>query len=116
MAHLNHCLPSYTPSPPAPDYTEDPAQGETSLGYSPRPGFRLRNPNCLFTKKIDDKVTLVLRGQEPDVENPWYGRDDLANGYLEFEEPERVTKITLLVRVEPALESVTVMLIIWSFR
>ena len=63
-------------------------------------GFRFRNPDHTFVKTAG-KYAITLRGQEPGIKTPWYGRDEIVNGFVSIEDPERVTSVELLVRVPP---------------
>ncbi|KAF5338731.1 hypothetical protein D9611_013371 [Ephemerocybe angulata] len=92
---MAQCLPAYSPSPPAPDYSHSLACGERSLQHSLGPGFRHRNPEHTFTQKTG-KVSLTLRGQEPGVKVPWYGRDEIITGFVSVD-PERVTDVSLQI-------------------
>ncbi|TEB39630.1 hypothetical protein FA13DRAFT_1618864 [Coprinellus micaceus] len=96
LTSLAHSLPAYTPSPPAPNYSHQPACGERSLQHSLGAGFRFRNPDHMFVKTTG-KYAITLRGQEPGIRTPWYGRDEIINGFVSIEDPERVTSVELLV-------------------
>ena len=98
LTSLAHSLPAYTPSLPAPNYSHQPACGERSLQHSLGVGFRFRNPEHTFVKNCS-KCAITLRGQDPGIKTPWYGRDEVINGFVSIEDPERVTSVDLLVRV-----------------
>ncbi|KAJ2923693.1 hypothetical protein H1R20_g13403, partial [Candolleomyces eurysporus] len=96
LSALTHTLPPYTPSPPAPSYSDHPACGERSLHYAAGGRFRPRNPASTFVKQFA-KATVVLRGQEPNVRTPWYGRDEVISGFVTFENACRVSQVDILV-------------------
>ena len=97
LSALTHSLPPYTPSPPAPSYSDHPACGERSLHYAAGARFRPRDPASTFVKQFA-KAIVVLRGQEPNVRTPWYGRDEVISGFVAFQNPCRVSQVDILVR------------------
>ncbi|KAJ2917547.1 hypothetical protein MD484_g2889, partial [Candolleomyces efflorescens] len=96
LTALTHTLPPYTPSPPAPSYSDQPSCGETSLQHAPGSRFRQRNLASTYVKEFK-KAKIVLRGQEANVQTPWYGRDEVISGFVAFEKRCRVSQVDILV-------------------
>ncbi|KAJ7087990.1 hypothetical protein B0H15DRAFT_842000 [Mycena belliarum] len=108
MDQFNHfpprALPLYSPSPPSPRYSEDPAGDETRLEASPRLGARV-TPRGIFTKAFGS-TTVVLFGQALGAQVASYGRQATAEGTLILEQDTRQIS-EIVVKLEGRLHIVT---------
>ncbi|TFK30285.1 hypothetical protein FA15DRAFT_581417 [Coprinopsis marcescibilis] len=91
-------LPPYTPSPPAPSYSDQPSTGEQSLQYTPRVGRAYVLPDSTYVKQFG-RYSVVFLNQEQDARIPTYRQDALVSGYIEL--PlcglDRVTEVSVLI-------------------
>jgi hypothetical protein len=94
MAATVIILPPYTPSPPVPSYSPEPAHDERRVEHTPR--SRTRPPAGNYIKK-SGRETLVLTEQEEAAEHPTYGRHATISGFLALEDRETVSEVVLKV-------------------
>ncbi|KAM6494077.1 hypothetical protein JOM56_010438 [Amanita muscaria] len=83
---------------PPPAYSFEPCSGEQRLEITPRHG-RGHTPLGSIIKKFG-KITLVIPDQEDGAQIPTYGRNDVISGVFCFDDPSRITKVTIKVRGE----------------
>ncbi|KAJ7723341.1 hypothetical protein DFH07DRAFT_759527 [Mycena maculata] len=103
----SHELPIYSPSTPSPSYSQDPANDETRLNFSPRILVGARPlPTGLFTKAYGS-ATVVLLDQEENTRVPSYRRRGTVRGSLILErDMGRILEI--VAKLEGLLETTTV--------
>ncbi|KAJ8520674.1 hypothetical protein ONZ45_g2531 [Pleurotus djamor] len=85
-------LPEYSPSSPAPDYSDEPLSGEERLEHSPRP--TRSPPTGVFVKKAG-RTQVILNEQEEGVRVPLYGRHGVISGAIYLENPSIVEEVTI---------------------
>ncbi|KAH6902292.1 hypothetical protein BKA70DRAFT_1435042 [Coprinopsis sp. MPI-PUGE-AT-0042] len=88
--------PSYTPSQPAPLYSDSPISGEQSLQYTPRVGGSWMLPQSHYVKRVG-KTTIVLDHQEEDARIPQYRQTGIISGYIQLLDVPRVSEVTLSI-------------------
>lgn len=88
-------LPAYSPSPPVPRYSCEPAYDEQILDRAPFMGNR-STPTGVFVKKVG-KVTVVLNHQEDGAQTPSYGRRGLVSGTVCFDASSTICAVALKV-------------------
>ncbi|KAJ7464660.1 hypothetical protein B0H11DRAFT_1814903 [Mycena galericulata] len=97
-------LPLYSPSPPSPSYSQDPAYDETRLDLSPRMATPLL-PTGVFAK-TSGSATVVLFDQESNIPAPVYGRRATVRGTLVLDQDTRNIS-EVVVKLEGQLETAT---------
>ncbi|KAJ7486172.1 hypothetical protein B0H11DRAFT_1721900 [Mycena galericulata] len=98
-------LPLYSPSPPSPSYSRDPAYDETRLDLSPLMGTRL--PPTGIIVKTSGSATVILFDQESHRRVPAYGRRASVKGSLLLDQDtSHISEI--VVKLEGRVETTTV--------
>ncbi|KAJ6511362.1 hypothetical protein C8R47DRAFT_731681 [Mycena vitilis] len=92
--------PAYSPSPSCPEYSATPRSTECILQQSAR---RSRIPSTGMCIKCVDNVTLVLLGQEDNVEQPRVQPGTRLNGSVRFQHTESIKSVVL--KIEGFLET-----------
>jgi hypothetical protein len=86
-------LPPYAPSPPAPSYSPEPADDETTVEKT---HARSHTPPGNYIKECG-RQTLILTGQDAAAAFPTYNRNCPVNGIVTLEDREIVSKVVLKV-------------------
>lgn len=94
VAPFDTSIPPYTPSQPAPGYSDLPYTGEQSLQYTPRVGSSWFLPDGTFIRR-DGHATLVLYNQEDNTQLPEYRQSAIISGCVELKDMNRILKVTL---------------------
>lgn len=89
-------LPEYSPSSPAPGYSDELLLGEERLEHTPRPDRLRPTPTGVFVKKAG-RTSIVLNEQEDGVRVPSYGRHAVVSGAVCLENPSIVEEVTVKV-------------------
>ncbi|KAJ7780129.1 hypothetical protein DFH07DRAFT_875746 [Mycena maculata] len=87
-------LPPYTPSPPVPSYSPEPAQDEQRVEQTPR---ARPHPTGNYIKTCG-RDAVVLTEQDSTVELPTYGHHGSINGFVTLEDRETVSEIILKIK------------------
>ncbi|KDQ25454.1 hypothetical protein PLEOSDRAFT_1019990, partial [Pleurotus ostreatus PC15] len=87
-------LPEYSPSSPAPEYSDELLLGEERLEHTPRPDRLRPTPTGVFVKKAG-RTSIVLNEQEDGVRVPSYGRHAVVSGAICLENPSIVEEVTV---------------------
>ncbi|KAJ7657794.1 hypothetical protein DFH06DRAFT_1044974 [Mycena polygramma] len=87
-------LPPYSPPPPVPSYTPEPAHDEERVEHTPRAHS---HPTGNYMKKCGGDA-VVLTEQDSSAEFPTYGRHGSISGYVALENRETVTEIVLRIK------------------
>lgn len=87
-------LPPYAPSPPAPTYSPEPADDETTVENT---RARSYTPAGNYIKHCG-RETLILTGQDAAAKLPTYGHNRSVKGVVVLEDRETVSSVVLKVR------------------
>ncbi|KAG2124246.1 uncharacterized protein EDB93DRAFT_1098672 [Suillus bovinus] len=88
---VQHLLPEYTPSKPAPDYSSKPLPGEKCIQRSPR--LIQRGDNASFTYR-EKEMTLKLMDCREEDRHPSYGLGSTIRGEVSLDHRRRVVAVT----------------------
>ncbi|EAU88939.1 hypothetical protein CC1G_10585 [Coprinopsis cinerea okayama7 len=89
-------LPPYTPSQPAPLYSDLPNTGEQSLQYTPRVGQSWFLPDGVYTKR-QGKTTILLYNQEDNAQTPEYRQSGIVSGCITLHDADRILEVSVLI-------------------
>ncbi|KAJ7260139.1 hypothetical protein C8J57DRAFT_1338297 [Mycena rebaudengoi] len=87
-------LPPYVPSPPAPTYSPEPADDETTVENT---RARSYTPAGNYIKHCG-RETLILTGQDAAAKLPTYGHNRSVKGVVVLEDRETVSSVVLKIR------------------
>ncbi|KAJ6629305.1 hypothetical protein B0H10DRAFT_2208720 [Mycena sp. CBHHK59/15] len=93
-ASSGSALPPYTPSPPVPSYSPEPAHNERRVEHTPR---RAHAHTGNYIKK-HGRETVILTDQDDKAEFPMYGRHASINGFVTVEDRETVSEVVLKIK------------------